>query len=68
MLRQCDLMFVYLARGWITIGWEEQAWKIIKAWPAIVHSVSHTRKPTIFEVHAGSLKVERVKLVSQLIE
>jgi hypothetical protein len=39
---------------------EDQAWKLVKAWPGIVakaHSVTNT--PTIFKVHRGkSIEIE----------
>lgn len=66
-LRDSDLMFVYLASGWMTLKWEEFAWKIIKAWPSIASEVHKANRATIFQVHVGgSLKVERICLVSEL--
>ena len=65
-LRSADLMFVYLASGWTKLPWEEQAWKIVKVWPAIVQNVVKTRHPTVFEVSVRSLKVDRFKLVADI--
>ena len=33
LLRDSNLSFVYLARGWMNIPYEQQAWKLVKAWP-----------------------------------
>lgn len=66
VLRECDLMFVYLAPGWTNLVWSVFAWKIIKAWPDIVRNVTQAMRPTIFEVSCSSLKVERRGLVADL--
>jgi hypothetical protein len=58
VLKECDMMFVYLAPGWTNLPWHDFAWKIIKAWPAIVDNVTRARQPSIFEVSASTLKVE----------
>jgi len=58
VLKACDLMFVYLAPGWVHLSWNDFAWKIVKAWPAIVRNVDLARRPTLFEVSASTLKVE----------
>ncbi len=39
LLRDSNLSFVYLAKGWMNIPFEQQAWKIVKAWPDIVRNV-----------------------------
>lgn len=65
-LRDCDLMFVYLAAGWTKIRWQEFAWKIIKAWPSIVENVSRALRPTVYEVKLKTLKIERIRLVAEL--
>lgn len=49
-LKDAQLTFVHLAPGWTNLLWEEQAWKIIKCWPHIVHEVTRTRVPAILEV------------------
>ena len=66
-LRTSGLSFVYLAKGWANTGYQEQAWKIVKAWPAIVRNVEQVLVPTVFEVRVGSsLKIERRWTTSQL--
>ncbi|MCG8512388.1 MAG: hypothetical protein MI741_24485 [Rhodospirillales bacterium] len=42
-LRTANLMFVHLAKGWTNIGWNDFAWKIIKAWPSVVTAVEKVR-------------------------
>ena len=65
-LRNACLMFVYLASGWTNLSWEDFAWKIVKAWPAIVQNVKKTRKPSVFEVSVKSGKVDLIRLISSL--
>ncbi len=50
VLKECDLMFVHLARGWTNMPWEQLAWKFIKAWPPIVKEVSQANFPMLFQV------------------
>ena len=57
-LRAADLSFVYLASGWTNLPWNDMAWKLIKVWPSIVRNVEQSRRPTVFEVKPGNLKVE----------
>jgi len=66
VLRECNLSFVCLARGWGNIPWPEFAWKIVKAWPGIVQATTGLTKSTIFNVHVSSLKTERYKYVSDI--
>ena len=66
VLRAANLTFVHLAPGWLHTQWAEYAWKIVKAWPAIVHSVLTGRRATVFKVNVGGLKIERVRYVSEL--
>jgi len=66
VLKECKLMFVYLARGWTNLRWEVFAWKIIKAWPDIVKNVQQARHPMVFEVSAGGLKVQASGRISDL--
>ena len=65
-LRKSGLSFVYLASGWTNIKYEEQAWKIVKVWPAIIRNLTQVRVPTVFEVSVRSLKVERRAATSQV--
>lgn len=64
-LKQEGLTFVYLAPGWTQLSWAEFAWRIIKAWPAVVTNVGAVTRPTDFEVKVSSLKVEKAKLLSE---
>jgi len=66
VLRDCDLMFVCLTRGWTNLPWNTFAWKIIKVWPVIVSTVGKARRPSIFRVCVQTLKVERTGLVADL--
>lgn len=66
ILKECGLMFVYLAPGWTTIEWEDFAWKIIKVWPNIVKNVEEATYPMVFEVTVGSLKIQTRGRISNL--
>ncbi len=65
VLKECELMFVYLAPGWVHLGWEKYAWKIIKAWPAIASIVEQARYPMLFEVSTLG-KVRALARISKL--
>lgn len=65
VLRQCDLTFVFLDKGWTNLKWEDFAWRIIKVWPTIKREVMHVRRSTIFGVNYSSLKVENHGLTSE---
>lgn len=65
VLKECDLMFVYLASGWMRLAWEEMAWKAIKAWPVIVKNVEHVLQPTLFEVSING-KIELKSKINRL--
>lgn len=58
--------FVFLSRGWTNLAWEQQAWKLVKAWPDITSAVGRTRTPTVFTVSNGTLKVDRIAALSEL--
>lgn len=58
MLREADLTFVVMGEAFMRTGWYEQAWKFVKAWPAIAKAAEGARRPTIFEVAVSSLRVE----------
>lgn len=58
-LRDADLSFVAFAGGWAALSWEDQAWKLLKAWPLIRSALKATRQPVILEVSVNG-KVERV--------
>ncbi len=58
VLKECDLAFVFLKRGWTKLPWTEFAWKIIKAWPEIIKNVEQARYTMVFEVAVNSLKIE----------
>lgn len=65
-LRSAGLHFIFLARGWTNMHWSTFAWKIIRVWPSIVANIEKISRPTIFEISAGTLKVERKGLVANL--
>ena len=65
-LREADLTYVHLAPGWMHLKWPDFAWKIVKAWPAIVDSTQRVARPTVFEVKVGNLKVTLVSQTFQL--
>lgn len=63
-LRGADLTFFHMAKGWVNLQWEEQAWKMIRVWPNIVADAS-PRRPTIFRVTIRE-KVERICYTDEL--
>ena len=57
-LKEAGLTFFCLTKAWMSMGFNEQAWKFVKVWPAIVESALHS-KAKIFEVAGGkALKVD----------
>ena len=65
VLKECGLMFVFLARGWTNLPWPDYAWKIVKVWPAIVKNVRQVRYPVLFEV-TPRLKIQLRCRISDL--
>ena len=60
-LKEAALTFFCLTKAWMSMGFNEQAWKFVKVWPAIVESALHS-KTKIFEVAGGkALKVYPLK-------
>ncbi len=66
VLKESNLMFVYLARGWTTLEWPVFAWKIVKVWPDIVRNVEQAHYSMLFEVAVGGLKVQSISRISDL--
>lgn len=58
VLKEAGLTFICLQSGWTNMPWPEFAWKIIFAWPAIAICATAIQ-PTIFEVSAKTMKVEK---------
>jgi hypothetical protein len=58
VLKEAALTFICLSKGRTNLEWSVFAWKIIKVWPTIVIS-AQAIKPTVFEVSAATLKVEK---------
>jgi hypothetical protein len=65
VLRECGLMFVYMASGWTNTEWPVYAWKIVKVWPDVVRSVEQARFPIVLEVTLG-LKVRTYGRIDSL--
>ena len=49
-LREAELTFVHLARGWTNLPWNLYAVKIIRVWPSILEWAKDTESPAIIEV------------------
>lgn len=64
VLKECNLMFVHLASGWTRLPWEEQVWKLIKAWPNIREQVSCARFPMLFGVSVNGKVGSRGRISS----
>ncbi len=64
VLKECGLTFVHLAPGWTNMKWQDQAWKIIKAWPDIVRNIQEASYPMLFEVAVGGKVYSRGRISS----
>ena len=58
-LREAGLTFVILSPSWMKTPFYDQAWKLLKAWPIVVKSVSHAVNPTVFELPISGSKLRR---------
>ncbi|MBI1353439.1 MAG: hypothetical protein GC160_03770 [Acidobacteria bacterium] len=59
-LLESELTFVCLAPGWMKTRFEDQAWKLLKAWPNVAQNVVGVHRPTRFELSVGNLKLRRL--------
>jgi len=66
VLKEYNLMFVYLAPGWTNIEWSVFGWKIVKVWPNIVKNVEQASYAMVFEVAVGNLKIQTRGRISNL--
>ena len=66
ILKECNLMFVYLSSGWTHVKWSDYAWKIVKAWPDIVRNVEQARFPMVFQVSVGNLQIQTIGRIRNL--
>jgi len=66
VLKECGLMFVYLASGWMHLAWRDYGWKIVKVWPDVVRNVVEAPYPMVFDVSVGNLKVRAISRISNL--
>lgn len=66
VLKECGLMFVLLAPGWLHLEWSVFGWKIVKAWPHIVKNIEQARYPMVFEVPVSGLKIQTRGRISNL--
>jgi len=66
ILKECNLMYVLVAQGWLHLEWPRFAWRIIKIWPSIVTNVKQARCPMIFKVPVSGLKIENIGRISNL--
>ena len=66
VLRDCGLMFVLLAPGWLHLPWNTYAWKIVRVWPEIVKNIKDARYPMLFEVPVNNLKIRVLGRLSTL--
>lgn len=64
-IKNHDIMFVYLASGWTNLPWNDQCWKIVKAWPDVVNQVARARASSVFEVTVNG-KVSLLRASSQV--
>lgn len=66
VLKECNLMYVLLAQGWLHLEWPCYAWRIIKIWPSIVTNVQQARYPMIFKVPVSGSKIQNLGRISKL--
>ena len=57
MLKSKPITLVLLAPAWQNANWHLKAWKLVKVWPEIVHEVSRSNEPFLFEVSIKGPKV-----------
>lgn len=65
-IKECGLMYVLLAQGWLHLDWSVYAWKIIKIWPNIVTNVEQARYPLLFKVPVSASKIQNLGRISEL--
>jgi hypothetical protein len=54
------LTVVFLRSGWHRLRFHDQAVKLLRLWPEIVHAVARVREPTVFEISPAARKVQRI--------
>lgn len=60
LLERTGFRYFYLAPAWLRMRIHEQAWKLVRVWPAVTEAAANVRG-RVFEVSGGrSLKVRRV--------
>jgi hypothetical protein len=61
-LDEANLTFFCFDKSWMKMRFEDQAWKLVKAWPSIVAKAqSVANRPTIFKVRWGkSIEIEEL--------
>lgn len=65
VLKECKLMFVYLAPVWTHTPWHDYAWKLVKVWPQVVQSVEESPYPLILRI-SGRPNIETIGRVDTL--
>ena len=66
VLKDSNLTFFMLAKGWTNMKWSDQAWKMVKIWPEVIRSASQQRYPTIYKIPVSSNKIEVIKKTRDL--
>lgn len=62
-----QLSFVVMGESFMETAWNDQAWKFVKMWPAIVKAVSKAHgKPMIFDVKIKAMQVEARHATAEL--
>ena len=66
-LKEQNLTFFCLEKGWMQTDFWEVAWRFLKVWPEIVQIANRTSQPEIFKVSFGkSLKIEPYSVTKNL--
>ena len=58
-LEEANLTFFGFDKAWVRMRFHDQAWRLVKAWPAIIAKAESRSRPTIFKVHWGRSRRSR---------
>lgn len=54
-LEEMNLTFFGFEKRWLNMAFSEQAWRLVKVWPAIIQKAERSAdSPTVYKVHWGS--------------
>ena len=65
VLKRANLSFVCLAEGYVNVPFQQQVFKVLKAWDHVCQSASSASSPTMFRIGMNS-KVVMFKRLSEI--